>query len=828
MIDSYTKEVKRELVNLQLFKAVTTEKLACYIGLKKGGEDVREVDADEYRVGDGTGSVRVYYSDTAPKRALFCEYNEGDVKDGERTYGTIIQAIKSFGGSEEESKKEYKQICDDFGIDTADPQKRKAYKKAIAQGREILESRGIPLEFAKTQQVGVVPSSDDTLAFWCADSTQLKKVHYLKIGGKWKKSKSGISQIKGTEGLMFEAIPEVPTRQDWIACEGEFDALTLAYCGYRARCDKDKKNPDSSSIIFTLFDRDEAGEAFTKNYENTFDLRPFVLAGVREGETGIDVNDALQELGKEEVERRLAEGISAYYAGLEKRKDAVATTSCIYEEEPFSESDKVFIIDKNIFDSSCDTQNFRYIARCLGILGKCNGRLVVEKDGAILSPEIEKLVMQTLFKTEKGLKRLKKDDRNEISELLKYTLKREKYIPILPQIPDYEDMKESEDFADRLIDTYSNYVDKRKIPSIHQYMRVMGYILSGDFWAKKDRRFFINIVSKEQGIGKTNLLMRSMLKNLKVCTTAVPQKEQTNQFSFSNYSKYDILCFDDITEETVKKMIPILTNIVSNSAFECEKKGIQSEQIYDYKCLVMVSGNKELILNEPTGLTRKKRLLIKFINTRKASKNMEVLSSSLIKEMEAHRGIERAFLMRCIEAYRTEPQIEDMLCSETEEERNTNIFSLFQAVYHYTPLTTARNGKYNFADVFSEALSDMDRISFYRMDSGKIDMQKLRADFANMVDILRISKELDVNFEPASLYNQKITVNFQDFLWSGKNKSKSEEKNCFISTGDWGKLQRWLESIDPEGEDGERVADVPAMVDSIIAPVDETYDLLTI
>ena len=769
-----------DYVKSEVLSAVTPEFLANFIA-RQTGETATLKANGEYRIGKERGNGSIVVGRRGGK-VTFCDFADsgcsGDVFDAYQIYSGVgfVDALRD--------------LCYAHNISLElDAECPCETKKNILGARDIIESRGLTLEFIKTQNVGYLDGSKSpfmwngieirhrSLVFWNDDKpSKCKVVPFRLMDGVWRRGTDIRQYPAGTGQFHYKA--NARGAKTTIVVEGEFDALTLAYCGFNAVAAKEPV----LGAMYSIFDSDNSGDTSTDRCG---------LRDIREALTQKDPNDTLLDIGAGAFTDRIKKAIES----------ALIREACIHPDVPFSaESDAEFKIDKDLYDSASDNRLAVALRDCYRFIGRCNGKFVVKKDEQLISASPDQLLAHTVFYSKNVAKRIKGEARKDLSDLLCRILNSHdmKYIPVKPRIPEYADKAASEAFADKIIMLYEDYVDKKKTPSIKQYMRVMGYILSGDFWAKKDKRFFVNIVSADTGIGKTKLLVKSMLKNVCVAYKEIPQKETINQFTFADCSTFDVLCFDDITDENVPRLTPLLTNVVSNAAMESEHKGKQSVQVADYKALVIATGNKEMVINEPTGLTRQKRLLLKFINTRPNSKNMAMLSSQLVTEATQHNGIESAFLRRCVQAYNEDPDITDLLCCETPEELNNRYFDIFKAIYQYSPSRSAyTKGLINLARAYSEAFQRDTIKSLYRGDTGRLNTKKIMLDFNDIIQTIRNSAELAIEFKPACLIREVV----DGICWSGKTKNRAEEKNCLLTDGDWKRIQAWLASIDPANED---------------------------
>lgn len=753
--------------------------------------------SDGWRIGKtGTGgSISVTQRGG---KAIFHDFN-GDIG------GDVIDAYQLYGGYSKDMA--VRTICGEIGIEYKEEETFSFAHENLLKADEILRSRGFDPQFVYKYSVGYIDEvltkkfkgfcvSGKNLVFWDDTQTRYKIMPMeCRHDGVWHRQTDGIYQ--GGGNLIFRASgknSKIP-----IACEGEFDALTLALCGFTGISTKEKID----DIKYTIFDLDDAGDLFTAKYGG-FDLRNAIrgIDGVK------DLNDALLAIGVDELAKRIDAEITK----------AISKDSCVFLGKNSFSDGKKFLIEKSAFDSSTDEELDKILVNSYNLVGKCNGKIVVVDDGRLKAIYPDGLIRNTVFHCDdkkQVLKKLSRDARADIERELLYIYNSGDVptIPIQPMIPNYPDHDAACEYADRLIALYDCFCDKKKKKSINQYMRVMGFILSGDYWSKKNHRFFINIVSKDTGIGKTNLFVKAMLRHVGLAFSAVPQKEFINQFSFSEYTKYDIICIDDITDENVNRLKPLLTNIVSNANFESEKKGVQAVQIKDYRALVICTGNKELVIQENTGLTKQKRLLVKFVRTKnQLDQDISVEASKLIMEAEQKPGIESEFLLRCLYAYHDDPDISDMLCGDTDTDKNERLFDLFRAVYKYEPVFNGK--KLSMAKIFSDAVSMADRISAYKVN-GKLDISKCQRDFAEIINQIHYNDDIGIDFVPASIYQQKI----DGVVWYNTTRGVTAEKNCYIDENSWKQLQDWLNSINPidadadQDDDDDDIADQDGLLD---------------
>ena len=787
MID-INKKIFNDNIYKEINQSVSPETLAKEIA-KHLGENANFC-GDSWRVGDGKRGGSLVVS-TKDGETLWYDHNGN-------CGGDVCKAFTDlFGMSQKEAQE---NACDLAGIsiDAAYEVDPRAY---IDYATDIIGSRGLTIEFIKKHPVGYLDKTicdryrgiavkGRTLVFWCSKQSKRKLIEhaFCEDDHVWHRT-SHIQQVGGNLEFFAQSDSSFV-----VACEGEFDALSLAYCGFSAIASKQPKN-----AAYTLYDNDDAGNAFIDGTDNLPSLRS-AIDGYK------DVNAALIALGKDELKKRINIAIENH----------IKNGCCTYKKQPFTLLDADFALPKDDFDA-CSVDRFtETLKHVYHFIGRCNGRFVVIKNNELLSVTADQLIKHSVFAKKDKYLRIGKDAQAEIAEMLKSAIRQDdyRYIPIMPTIPTYDDVEESEKFADSLVDLYASYVDKTKQSSLAQYMRVIGFILSGDFWTQKKYRCFLNLVSKDKSIGKTNLLASRILRNVGLCTACIPQKEMINQFSNAPYCHHDVLIFDDLTEENAPRMIPMLTNVVSNSIMESERKGVQAEQIRDYKAFIIVTGNKELALREPTVLTRKKKLLVSFMETRRGEKNMDQLVSDTIRYMDAHPGIESVFLRRCLDAYKENPDISDLLCDEKADEIDCRLFDTFRALYGFTPSESCkeRYGRHGFLmhKVFSEALARKDIQTAYKTKQGKPDTEKMACDFALIIQTIKTNAFLGVEFVPKSINPQIVAGT--DVMWWNKSRPISAGASCSVTDEDWDKIQAWLKSINPvadqETSDAEDIEDI--------------------
>lgn len=776
MIDRNTKKFNDNLF-AEINQTVTPEQLAKEIAAYKN-EFASASGDGSWRVGSTGHGGSCVVRKNGEGSTVWYDHNGGFGGDVCAAY-TQIMCYDQKGAQE--------QACALAGISTEtayeiDP------RDYISYAEDIIKSRGLCVDFVRKFGVGYVDDTicdtyrgikvkDRCLVFWNAKTPKRKLMQFaLKDDGVWHRT-SYIRQSVFGGNLEFFAKSD---SSFIVACEGEFEALSLAYCGFSAVASK--QNPKAD---YTLYNNDFAGNSFIDSADGLPSIR-----GAIDGFN--DINAALIALGRDELKKRINAAIEEH----------IKNGCCTYQNQPFTTLDPDFALPKDDFDTSSVDRFTETLKKVYHFVGRCNGRFVIIKDNKLLSVTADQLIHHSVFTKKDKFLRIGKEASTEIVDMLKNAIKHDdyQYIPIMPVIPEFENTKESEAFADRIQDLYSSYVDKAQKPSLYQYMRVVGFVLSGDFWTQKKYRCFLNLVSKDKSIGKTNLLASRMLRGVGLCTACIPQKEVINQFSNAPYCYHDVLIFDDLTEENAPRMIPMLTNVVSNSIMESEKKGQQNEQIRDYKAFIIVTGNKELTLREPTGLTRKKKLLVSFIETRRGEKNMDQLVSDTIRYMDSHKGVESVFLKRCLEVYKENPDISDLLCDETADEIDCKNFETFRALFKFTPSDRCKEryapNKLLMHKVFSEALARPEIKCLYKNSMGKCDTERMACDFANIIQTIKTNSLLHISFEARSLGRQ--TIDGDDVVWWKSPRPVSAGASCGITDNDWQCIQSWLEDINPE------------------------------
>lgn len=852
IIDNTNPKVNKE----DLISRVSAEFLAQYIAQATGSTVKR--DGNGYRVGHNRGisvsmknGVAIWHDFTTEIGGTFVEavyvFEKGgaDSQIPPTDYPAVLEsAARTLSiplpvQQQPIIESEKPAVTDDEKIAQIAVIKERYYSKwqeglKCEAAQNILNKRGINPLLIDTTHIGYTersifswgsktPKIDDAFIFWNPDFTAFKTMRFDHETGHRVKETFGTMTFCAQSGDYFFSPDGVTEGESITLVESEFDALLLKSYGIPSialKVTPNNANKIRFDATFLLYDNDDAGDGFTKKAKscirNAKDYRHFVsINGFKSKDIG-DLIEGLPQEKRGEFMNNLKNNLVLVDDDFE---NANLKNECFYYEHVFNYDDE-YAISKEDFDAATTSMMIQSFKAYYRILGRCNGRLVIKKNNELVSVTKDQLMDVTRFITAKGeYKRLTKEAEGKILNCLStiYNDSALKYIPITPKIPQYPNTKESEDFADRIEKQFDSFVDSKSRKSLTQYKRVIGYILSGEFWREKERRFFLNIVSPETGIGKTGLLANALLRNIGLCKKSVAQSEVTNQFTYADCDHSDLLVFDDVTTDACTGMKALLTNVISNASMSSERKGENRSTINGYKPFIIITGNSGFYFSDATGLCTKKRALVEFLPQKAGKKGesinqerriIECNAASLCREAEEKPGIEMAFLQRCAQEYENNKGIEDLLCSQSDSSITDNLFDTFLPIYDLKPVKSIVKGRVDIARAFSEGMSRDSVKSEFVGKNGVLDVQRIKLRFAEIVKTIKLNSNLGIEFCPQYLQNEKIEP--EGIAWCGKKRSKSEEKNCTVTIEEWGRLQEWLRSIDPIREEEDTQSNEPS------------------
>ena len=695
--------------------------------------------------------------------------------------------------------------------------------------KNILALRGIPFDsirlfsefigFCGSDYISYGNSDKDrhvfkSFVFWSCNYKAVKFMQFNEQTGHRLDDGRGI--ISCGTSFLFSPLGSIEKDDVVIAVESEMDALALALRVKQKGIENCKPFASSSQQIpacktaLLCYDNDSPGDNKTskandyciKNGIQFFDIRTSVVN---------DKKDILNDPGDlilngfDRLDRILA------------HIPVTSFSTCTYSKRSFTHNDEIFRIDKQFFDSCCNNELIPYLKKVYNIIGLCNGRFVIKKGCELYSPTVNDLLDQTKFTDDGRDKRIpEQKEAALIKNLYKFYDSQEEsegdlpYIPIMPKIPFFADIQKSQQWRDKIFEVYNDFINQAGRSSLKDFMRVLGYILTGDFWKTKDKRFFVNIVSKDKGIGKSNLFCWIMLKDIKVCWEKVQVGEEITRFSFSQYANHDILVFDDIPDEKIPEVQPLLSRIISNATGLSEPKAKDARTVRNLKSLIIATSNLEIRLadkKDTTGLTSDKKILLRFDNTNKEVKTKQYFEkhcSALVNEAINNPGIQMEFLKDCIEEYKKNPDFGDLYCSKTQAQEKSEFYNLFSVFDVNCDTLFNKSNQINLANTYTKLLNDNKNNAlgeFY--EKGVLRPDKIASKFFAILKCLQTDLLRKVNPIDASLSKQEVS----GVKWISKCRGKDEHKNCFISSEGWKVLTDLInkakESMCLNDEDGE-------------------------
>lgn len=606
--------------------------------------------------------------------------------------------------------------------------------------------------------------------------------------------------------------------QDEFFVEGEFDCILLTACGLRAFAWKDKVKPTITNRIHLLYDNDEAGTKYTNivindnNIKSIFDDRElFNTYSNNKLILDKDQNNKYQynDIG-EFVENNNIDSLNEIMNTIiSKRKN-----SNIVSKENIKNI--IYQLDLIEYNQMTEEQKSDYLISIIKPVGLCNGSFVVDYNGAQVRFDAEEILKKIVFIKDNKPKALKAEQRKEILYLLKEIIINLQ-LPFMfngVTLPECEDIKASEKWADELYNNYICFTDNDGSKSIDKWMIVKGFILSGDFWKYRKWRIFVNLVGRDTGIGKTTLLCRKLCEGTSIRSKVMSETEHINNFSFCNLFPSDRIQIDDVKQNQFNDYISFLTNVVSDRCFRIEKKGVDPVTYRDACVLIECTGNVEFRANEPTGLTTKKKILVTLNLPRRNAAAMrasvEKTAQNLLEQADKHPGIQRVFQERCIESYQkfieAGHDIMEFSKQESQDEFNNNLYSyldLFDCdtnnLYEPKPLSK----------LFSEKINSNEKYALqFKDNKGNFIISDISKKFFQIIKILSSESIDDFEFKPASLKSDQCEIiidgkgkdnNNYKILWNKSTYAKSQIKNCIITPYDFSVLSLFVKSLkEPE------------------------------